>query len=162
MSVKTILSSGDVIQFNNLTTGGNSWYWDFGDGSNSTTQSPHHYFYNPGYYNITLIASSSVGCTDTVTKNNYIQVLLGSGINEYSVLKDVKVFPNPFTEGIWMDVPINVNSVTVSLKNIIGEELTRFNISGKEFISLNELSEGIYILQIMKDNEILNIKIIRE
>jgi len=162
MSIKTILNSGDVIQFNNLTSGGNTWYWDFGDGSNSTSQSPHHYFYNPGYYNIILIATSSVGCTDTVAKNNYIEVLLGSGINEYSILKDVKLFPNPFTDGVWLDIPVNVNSVNVSLKNIIGEELRQFAITGKEFISLNDLSEGIYIMQIMKENEILNIKIVKE
>jgi PKD repeat protein len=162
MSVKTILNSGDIIQFNNLTIGGNTWAWDFGDGSNSTSQSPHHYFYNPGYYNITLIVTSAVGCTDTVTKNNYIEVLLGSGVNEYSILKDVKLFPNPFTEGVWLDIPVSVNSVIVSLKSIVGQELRQYSITGKEFISLSDLSEGIYIMRISKDNETVNIKIVRE
>ena len=109
-----------------------------------------------------MIATSAVGCTDTVTKNNYIEVLLGSGINEYSILKDVKLFPNPFTEGIWLDIPVTCKCGNVSLKNIIGQEVRQYTVTGKEFIPLSDLSEGIYILQIEKDNETLNIKIVKE
>ena len=177
MSVKTILNSGDVIQFNNLTAGGSTWYWDFGDGSNSTSQSPHHYFYNPGYYTITLIATSIVGCIDTVTKNNYIQVLLGSGVNEYSILKDVQLFPNP-TSGIFSIQVISDKGIAnsqIEIYNIYGECIYEQAISDKgtansnnpnglsrTTINLSEAKNGIYILQIMKDNEKVNIKIIKE
>jgi PKD repeat protein len=161
-STKTILNSGDITQFNNSSTGASKWAWDFGDGSTSTSQNPFHYFYNTGYYNVILIATSSNGCTDTSKKSNFIQVLGGNGINEYSIFNEVKLFPNPFTEGVWIDIPSSLNTVNVLLKNIVGQQLRQYKVSGKEFISLNELSAGMYILQINKDNETLNIKIIKE
>lgn len=159
---KTVLKSGDIMQFPNLSMGANKWSWDFGDGSTSTSQNPWHYFYNPGYYNITLVAISANGCVDTAKRYNYIQVVGPTDIDESSVLLGVKLFPNPFTEGVWIDVPVHLNTVKVTLKNMIGQDLRHYNINDKEFIQLNDLTTGIYILQIVKDNEVLNIKIIKE
>jgi PKD repeat protein len=52
--------------FNNTSTNSSSWYWDFGDGGNSTLQNPIHVYQGFGTYVVTLIASSSAGCLDTV------------------------------------------------------------------------------------------------
>jgi gliding motility-associated-like protein len=43
-----------------------NYQWDFGDGNTSTLESPTHVF-DSGTYTITLIVTTSVGCTDTVT-----------------------------------------------------------------------------------------------
>ncbi len=32
------------VQFNNVSTNADSWYWDFGDGTNSTEQNPTHIY----------------------------------------------------------------------------------------------------------------------
>lgn len=45
-----------------------SWAWDFADGNTSTAQNPSHLYSNPGIYDVELITTTSVGCTDTVTK----------------------------------------------------------------------------------------------
>lgn len=51
--------SGNVI---------NGWDWDFDDaGATSTAQHPSHQYNNPNTYNVTLIATTSAGCSDTVT-----------------------------------------------------------------------------------------------
>jgi len=42
-----------------------SWNWSFGDGTTSSTQHPFHTYLNPGAYNVTLVVTSSGGCTDT-------------------------------------------------------------------------------------------------
>jgi PGF-pre-PGF domain-containing protein len=41
------------------------WYWDFGDGGNSTEQNPSHVFNNPGTYNVTLTAPNGPGSPST-------------------------------------------------------------------------------------------------
>ncbi|MDQ3051524.1 MAG: PKD domain-containing protein [Bacteroidota bacterium] len=51
-----------VIGSNNIV----SWYWNFGDGSNSIIQNPSHTFGNTGSYNVTLIVTTLSGCIDTV------------------------------------------------------------------------------------------------
>jgi gliding motility-associated-like protein len=64
---------GLLVSFQNTSTGGVSWYWDFGNGDNSTDHSPTS-TYNPwGYYDVTLVAYNEIGCTDTVTKQLYVK-----------------------------------------------------------------------------------------
>jgi Zn-dependent metalloprotease/uncharacterized membrane protein len=44
----------------------NTWSWDFGDGTTSNLQNPHHAYTTPGTYTVTLIACNSVGCDTEV------------------------------------------------------------------------------------------------
>lgn len=54
---------GQPVCFSDLgSLGAASWYWDFGDGTSSTSQSPCHNF-APGSYTVTLTVSSSAGGT---------------------------------------------------------------------------------------------------
>ena len=46
--------------------------WGFGDGTTSTTNS--HIYTSSGFYNVTL-TSTSDGCSNTLTKNQYIHIL---------------------------------------------------------------------------------------
>ncbi|MFN8394500.1 MAG: PKD domain-containing protein [Bacteroidia bacterium] len=60
--------AGTDIQFNNLTFGnGALMNWTFGDGGTSNQASPAYTYSAPGNYSVTLIASSSNGCADTVS-----------------------------------------------------------------------------------------------
>lgn len=52
------LAQGSIVQ----------WQWDFGDGNTSTSQNPTHTYLNPGDKNVTLIVTSSEGCTDEKSK----------------------------------------------------------------------------------------------
>lgn len=44
------------------------WYWDFGDGANSTIQNPDHVYQAPGTYNVTMTVWNDLG-SDTTTKS---------------------------------------------------------------------------------------------
>lgn len=48
-------SSADVV----------NWYWDFGDGNQSTNQSPFHTYQDTGLYRVSLIVENINGCLDT-------------------------------------------------------------------------------------------------
>lgn len=62
------------VSFSNSSSGASSYTWDFGDGSSSTATTPSHTYTASGSYTVRLIASSANGCTDTITKTNYIVV----------------------------------------------------------------------------------------
>ncbi len=54
----------DSAIFNNTSIGGETYYWNFGDGSpiDSIDMNPIHFYPNPGSYTITLIAVDSNTC----------------------------------------------------------------------------------------------------
>lgn len=63
-----------TIQFQNTTQNGASYVWQFGDGVKSTLASPSHTYSKAGFYNVTLIAANSNGCSDTLVETKYVQV----------------------------------------------------------------------------------------
>ena len=70
--------------FHDLSSGGNSWLWNFGDNtSTSTSQNPFHEFPGAGTYTVTQTVFNQFGCPDTFN----ITVIIGEGI----------LIPNVFT-----------------------------------------------------------------
>ncbi|KPA13989.1 secreted protein containing PKD domain protein [Candidatus Magnetomorum sp. HK-1] len=62
------------VQFNDESQNSiTSWYWDFGDGFNSSLQHPKHTYHSPGSYTIVLNVTGPGG-TDTMVQPNHIQV----------------------------------------------------------------------------------------
>ncbi|MEY4593957.1 MAG: hypothetical protein RIQ47_367 [Bacteroidota bacterium] len=45
----------------------NFWSWDFGDDSTASIPTPSHSYILPGTYDVTLIAATDSGCTDTIS-----------------------------------------------------------------------------------------------
>ncbi|MBI1837122.1 MAG: M4 family metallopeptidase [Flavobacteriia bacterium] len=70
-----------TITFNNISTNGNSYIWDFGDGSSSTLENPTHTYTNQGTYNVMLIVSGTGDCntTDTTFIPNYLNITNNGG-----------------------------------------------------------------------------------
>ena len=64
---------GLLVSYQNLTEGGVTYYWDLGNGVNSTLHSPGTSYLDWGWYDVTLIAYNEIGCTDTITKPIYIK-----------------------------------------------------------------------------------------
>lgn len=64
------------VNFSNNTTGsGNvSFKWFFGDGDSSTAKNPTHSYTSDGSFNVSLIATDTAGCSDTLTKNALVTI----------------------------------------------------------------------------------------
>lgn len=65
-----------TIQFNNTTSGGQTYKWYFGDGTTSTATNPSHTYTAPGTYDVKLVASGGT-CgpgKDSVLKSSFIKI----------------------------------------------------------------------------------------
>ncbi len=66
-----------TVSFVNTSTGTsliNGFLWDFGDGTTSNLPSPSHVYTSIGVYSVTLIVYDQFGCSDTMTRTQYIDV----------------------------------------------------------------------------------------
>ncbi len=64
---------GQEINFFNQSQRSEFYFWDFGDGTSSTFAEPKHTFDSVGHYDIKLVASNALGCSDTLTQTIFIE-----------------------------------------------------------------------------------------
>ncbi|MBI4647200.1 MAG: PKD domain-containing protein, partial [Bacteroidia bacterium] len=68
----------DSVPFTNSSTVSNdsiiSWFWNFGDGQTDSIQHPYHQYDTSGTYMVSLIGTTSLGCSDSVALNVPINI----------------------------------------------------------------------------------------
>ncbi len=67
-----------TVHFSNQQLTGNSYWWNMGDSSKNILSNPIHEYTDTGNYTVKLIVRNVNGCTDSVTKINYIHVRASS------------------------------------------------------------------------------------
>lgn len=70
----TLICASTPVHFTDLSVPADEWSWEFGDGTGSTQQNPVQLYSDTGFVHVTLIATNN-GCSDTITKNDYIRIL---------------------------------------------------------------------------------------
>lgn len=74
-SADTLSCPNSTVQFTNTSNAVNyTSFWDFGNGQTSTMNSPATTYPNPGLYTIRLRITDQYGCSDSLTRPNYISV----------------------------------------------------------------------------------------
>lgn len=59
---------GNPIQFENCSTNGKSWLWDFGDGTTSDQEHPTHSYDEYGVYTVTLVSTLKEDQSDSLSQ----------------------------------------------------------------------------------------------
>lgn len=92
-----------------------------------------------------------------LTSENYTQFFVGIADN---LLRDkVKLYPNPATSFVNIDLPANAE---LRLINITGQEVMyRKGTSDSERIDLSNLADGIYFVQVVHNAERATIKLLK-
>ena len=64
-----------TVQFSDLSPSASTWLWDFGDGSApSSVKDPSHTYNSLGMFSVTLTITLPGGCSNTITKFQYIKI----------------------------------------------------------------------------------------
>ncbi len=128
------------ISFDNSSIGGDSFLWDFGDGSSSEEESPMHTFNSSGTYTITLYALNSDACADTLIMEDLIRIYDGEGSS---------TFPNAFkwngsgpTGGHWTPGSIDNTVFHPDIENASELRLVIFTRNGHRIFESNEVYVG--------------------
>lgn len=75
-ALTTISCPNKNISFRDSSLGLSLQYaWNFGDGATSNVANPVHKYAQDGLYTVRLIVTDQYGCTDTLVKLNYIEIL---------------------------------------------------------------------------------------
>jgi PKD repeat protein len=118
-----------VTNFTDLSTSNsgiiNSWSWDFGDGNYSNIQNPTHTFNLPGFYNVSLTVTTTLGCY---------------GIYSDSILNDKPIASFSVNDGCVIP-PLIFTNTSPDPQNIINSWLWDF---GDTTISTNENPSHTY------------------
>jgi gliding motility-associated-like protein len=101
---------GEMVNFQNLSNGGVSYFWDFGDGDTSILFEPSHSYDTAGVYNVMLISLDSASCLkkDTDYVDVYINLPPVANTSPVSVCRGDSVQLN-VTGGLIFDWQPNYN-----------------------------------------------------
>lgn len=136
--------NGDQVNLNNYSSNATSYFWDFGNGVTSTSVNPSVTYTLNSSFLITLITTN--GCDhDTAYEAVTISEV---GITELTYDNTISIYPNPTqgaltfsnTDGAEMDLLIFNTEGRVVLESK--------GVKNKQELKLNELSKGLYLVQI--------------
>ncbi len=158
----TQIEEGEAVLFKNNSSNANLYEWYFDNDGSSQRESPWFYFLNDGLKTITLVATSSNGCIDTLIRKNYILVdQVHTGILDPDGI-GYGVYPNPFTNALNIKTTVS-NESYFKVSDALGRVVIEGKISQDiTVLDTGDLKEGMYFLSIKSSNEEKTIKILKQ
>ena len=147
--------------YNNCSGNGPLYYvWSWGDSTAiDTGASVSHIYSNPGYFDICVLAIDTNGCyaiycdsSTFIFKDQSaitVQVITAgvTGISNVSGIEEVKVYPNPSTDGnLTIELPSD-QVAAAAIFDELGQQVMKIDLtSRKNNVNLSSLADGIYYL----------------
>jgi PKD repeat protein len=153
---------GYNIKFNNTSTSGTNFLWDFGGGNTSTQEHPEFTYSFDGIYPITLIVSNSCGSDTLMTTIEVFKLSAGNIALENSI----HVYPNPFHESFQVnfDESLIKKNMNISIFNLLGQKVYTHYLteqaSNTFLIEFNNKAQGVYMLQICNNGSCISKRLI--
>lgn len=139
-------NSPNKIDFQNQSTNATSSQWHFGDGTVSSAWSPSKVFISTGNFEVELVVSDSLGCTDTTSQ--YVSIVMA--VHETPSNFHLKASPNPFSEYTSVSIPEVDSDYELKLFNFFGQQM--FAAHGKAAVPVTlykgNLPAGVYLLEL--------------
>ena len=106
-----------TVQFHN-TGRGDSFHWDFGDGTTSTQRDPQHTFTEGGVYTVTLVAAMPSGCSTADTQRHTLHVIQNGNPSSTSYIAcggaRIQIGPQPQLGATYQWLTSGVSDPTVA------------------------------------------------
>jgi hypothetical protein len=146
------------IQFQSVGQNITSWMWNFGDVTGfAWNQNPWYNYNNPGTYTVLLNVMSSDGCSSYESK--VIKIYQTVGINEFNYNHDLLIIPKDFNVYQLTHKTNQINYVDVY--DLTGKKILSFNNSNVVVIDLNPLPNGIYVVNVVIEDSIKALRLIK-
>ncbi len=143
----TYLTNGFDVDFTNTSVNGVTYTWDFGDGTpSSTDMNPSHTYAQDGDYTVTLIATSTNGCTSQIYSE---QVTISTA--SLPEMSDYLTLSNPFNNQLTMvsNEPIGF----VKIYAVDGKLMYTNQVSGTALtVETSNWQSGLYMVEITNNN----------
>ncbi len=164
-SVDTVdLSNGGIVTFNNVSTNAQSFDWNFGDYLGSSfVSNPSYAYQSIGNYSVQLIATSSSGCVDSITKAIVVVSNTTTGIENVSANSHfiIKTLPN---NTYILESTITEGPSIVYLADNMGKTILNYGtITDLHYaltVDLNNLKSGIYYLTVKYSKQSKTFKLV--
>lgn len=151
--------SGKKVSFNPAETAeGTKYFWDFGDGQTDTLKNPIHDYTTSGKLSaiVKLTVIDVFGCTSNDTSS----VSVPASISKYEFDKYIKIYPQPASSFINIDIENELINSEISISEINGKIIYKFMaLSTHNVISGLNLPSGIYIIDLNNGEAILRGKL---
>ncbi|MBX7124164.1 MAG: S8 family serine peptidase [Cyclobacteriaceae bacterium] len=143
------VSSGELkvftdVQFTDASTGADSYFWQFGDGSTSTDKNPVHQYTTINNFSPSLTVTNSLGCQATSSQT----IALVTGIEDASA-SELSIYPVPAQSVI--HVTSDLAHAKLSVYDNQGRVHLQDSWSSNGYskdITISQLSGGIYVVRV--------------
>lgn len=139
----------------NASSSNLNYFWQLGDGNTSNQRSFTHQYTHNNKFVVSLETTSDEGCKDTLTRSITVTGLV-TAVDELKSL-NINVYPNPSSGllHISADRPIHIK-----LYHSTGKIIADHGMIKHKSISMSDLSNGIYIVEVSVDGKTLRKRII--
>lgn len=135
-----------AVQFTNESISGTSYSWSFGDNTFSSDPNPTHTFTSNESFTVQLITSNDCGLSDTTMNIVNPQ---GASLFE-NENPTIKIYPNPVTSFLSIE---SAKNITLSVLDVNWRTIDGISINSLNQIDLSSLSNGVYLLKIITENQ---------
>jgi PKD repeat protein len=167
-------ANNDVIIYNTSTGNGLTYVWSFGDGNISTSAFPASTYTTAGPFQLCLTVNDGNGCGSTYCDsissgglvfktggfNISVQGPIATSIeNEQESFTELNIYPNPFKDGLTIDLNLIEQTQTeIFILDIIGNRVAQIS---NEILNAGEhklnwqatnIANGVYLLNIKTAN----------
>ncbi|SFC83013.1 Por secretion system C-terminal sorting domain-containing protein [Flexibacter flexilis DSM 6793] len=125
------------------------------------TQTDFFSFVTGGVYNLTgaKVATLPVGKSPEAIGIDYrTSVSVRNNLKN----KNLTVYPNPSSKAIWIDGQVDFEGLQVSISDMTGRVLRTETVAANTPVSIEQLPQGMYIMEIEHNNTIFRTKFIKQ
>lgn len=136
--------------FHNLSYGAQNYFWDFGNGESSTNYDATHFFEN-GIHTVCLTGSNPCVTKTYCDSAVYVNV----GVSENEIKSDLTIISNQHTNQTILNFNKEMVNCQIKILDLLGRQINDINFNGNQLIiDGNEFSKGVYLVQIIENEQI--------
>lgn len=114
-----------------------------------------------GFYTVKLDVTNEYG-NDSKTKNSFFNVsTTGSSVEEIKSQKGLLVYPNPASSELYVNGEyFDLNNARVTISDLSGKTIQDYSgLNGASKLDISNIAKGLYVLNLLQDNNLYHYKI---